>query len=220
MTINKTFNLLIGVTGSVATIKLIELIHKIHSSFPKTIASEKSDFERELNVDIRMKIVMTEHAKHFVKKETLIEAFQDKNIEIYDDNDEWLQWTKMTDPVLHIELRKWAHMFLLAPLDANTMGKMSNGICDNLITCIVRAWDISRPLLYCPAMNVHMYKHPLTKEHMSKMKSFGYICVDAVEKMLACGDFGIGAMASVDAITDNVMETMCKRVFIQNNDLV
>ncbi len=53
----------------------------------------------------------------------------------------------MGDPVLHIELRRWADVLLVAPLSANTLAKMANGLADNLLTCVVRAWDFSKPLL-------------------------------------------------------------------------
>lgn len=66
-----------------------------------------------------------------------------KDIEVFTDENEWSTWQKRGDPVLHIELRKWADMILIAPLSANTMAKIVNGICDNLLTCVMRAWDFT-----------------------------------------------------------------------------
>lgn len=63
------------------------------------------------------------------------------------DDDEWHEWSKVGDPVMHIELRRWADVFVIAPLSANTLAKLANGICDNLITCVARAWDFQRPLV-------------------------------------------------------------------------
>lgn len=63
------------------------------------------------------------------------------------DEDEWHEWSQVGDPVLHIELRRWADVFVVAPLSANTLAKMANGLCDNLVTCIARAWDFTRPLI-------------------------------------------------------------------------
>lgn len=86
------------------------------------------------------------------------------------DQDEWAAWSGRGDPVLHIQLRDWAQIMVIAPLDANTMAKAAQGLCDNLLTCIVRAWDVARPLVFCPAMNTHMYKHPLTMRHTAMLK--------------------------------------------------
>lgn len=63
------------------------------------------------------------------------------------DEDDWRSWQKVGDPVLHIELRRWADVLLLAPLSANTLAKAASGLCDNLLTCVVRAWDFKKPLL-------------------------------------------------------------------------
>ncbi|XP_041650553.1 phosphopantothenoylcysteine decarboxylase isoform X2 [Cheilinus undulatus] len=139
-----TFCVLLGVTGSVAALKLPLLVSQL----------------RQLpEVDVR--VVTTEHAKHFYDSEEI-------PVKIYSDKDEWELWTKRSDPVLHIELRRWADLLVIAPLDANTLGKIANGICDNLLTCVVRAWDTSRPLLFCPAMNTAMWQHPVTAQQVKE----------------------------------------------------
>lgn len=124
------------------------------------------------------------------------------------DHDEWAAWSGRGDPVLHIQLRDWAQVMVIAPLDANTMAKMAQGLCDNLLTCIVRAWDVMRPLVFCPAMNTHMYKHPLTMRHTAMLKDLGYVEVCVVSKRLACGDVGPGAMADLDNIVNAVMQEL------------
>lgn len=207
----KVLNILIGVTGSVATIKLIELLNELHSRFPQTVPwFPKNQPPSSQTISIAIKIITTENARHFIDPVEL-KRNGDKFEMLHDDHDEWSQWKKVGDPVLHIDLRKWADLFLIAPLDANTMAKMANGICDNLLTCTVRAWDTSKPLIYCPAMNVHMYNHPITREQLSKLQSYGYLRVDSVEKRLACGDVGMGGMASVETISDKVVECLVKR---------
>lgn len=202
----KKFNVLIGVTGSVATIKLIELIQKLKSKFPQPHMNKSTGVSVE--ADIAIRIIMTRNSKHFIPKVELVKSLNDPSIEVFDDEDEWSNWTKMNDPVLHIELSKWADICLIAPLDANTMAKLANGLCDNLLTCTVRAWNVSKPLVYCPAMNVNMYNHPITKEHLCKLQSFRYLRVDCVEKRLACGDFGMGGMASTETIAKKVVDTL------------
>ncbi|KAK2163464.1 hypothetical protein LSH36_79g08048 [Paralvinella palmiformis] len=171
--------ILLGCTGSVAALKIPELIDEL----------------RRLDNEIDIKLMTTEHATHFFSTEQL-------QVPIYRDEDEWQMWQKRSDPVLHIELRKWADLFLIAPLDANSLAKIAAGICDNLLLCVTRAWDLKKPLLFAPAMNTLMYKHPLTTEHIEKLKSWGYLEIPSVEKKLVCGDLGIGAMAEVKTIVE------------------
>lgn len=75
---------------------------------------------------------------------------------------EWAAWRAVGDPVHHIALRRWADVLLIAPLSANTLAKLAAGLCDNLLTCTVRAWAAGRPLLVAPAMNTAMWEHPFT----------------------------------------------------------
>ena len=114
----------------------------------------------------------------------------------------------MGDPVLHIELRNWADVFVIAPLDANTLGKLAHGMCDNLLTCIARAWDIEKPLLFCPAMNTVMWHHPSTKRNINILKEFGYKEIPPVSKHLACGEEGIGAMANIKDIVQHIADVI------------
>nr|XP_048272932.1 phosphopantothenoylcysteine decarboxylase isoform X2 [Myodes glareolus] len=120
-------------------------------------------------------------------------------------------WKRRSDPVLHIDLRRWADLMLVAPLDANTLGKVASGICDNLLTCVIRAWDLSKPLLFCPAMNTAMWEHPLTAQQVDQLKAFGYVEIPCVSKKLVCGDQGLGAMAEVETIVGKVKEVLFQR---------
>ena len=63
------------------------------------------------------------------------------------DEDDWREWRGKGDPIMHIELRKWADVLIIAPMSANSLAKASQGLCDNLLTCILRAWDFSKPCL-------------------------------------------------------------------------
>ncbi|GLI71429.1 hypothetical protein VaNZ11_016643 [Volvox africanus] len=119
------------------------------------------------------------------------------------DESEWRQWRAVGDPVLHIELRRWADVLVVAPLSANTLAKMANGLADNLLTCVVRAWDFTRPLLVAPAMNTAMWTSPFTSRHLDTLTQLGanVVVVPPISKRLACGDEGMGAMAAPEDIT-------------------
>src|SRR5204862_6344568 len=73
------------------------------------------------------------------------------------------------DQVLHIELRRWADVLVIAPLDANTLAKLANGLTDNCLTCVWRAWEPSRPAVLAPAMNTLMWRHPATARHLRQL---------------------------------------------------
>ncbi|XP_040269727.1 phosphopantothenoylcysteine decarboxylase isoform X2 [Bufo bufo] len=81
---------------------------------------------------------------------------------------------------------------------------------DEWKTCIVRAWDLQKPLLFCPAMNTSMWDHPITAEQIERLHSFGYIEIACIEKTLMCGDKGLGAMAEVSTIIEKVREVLSK----------
>ncbi|XP_025026223.1 phosphopantothenoylcysteine decarboxylase isoform X3 [Python bivittatus] len=171
-------HILVGVTGSVAALKLPLLVAEL------------------LKIPgLEVQVVTTENAKHFYNPEEI-------PVRIYSDSDEWQMWKKRTDPVLHIDLRRWADLLLVAPLDANTLAKIANGICDNLLTCVIRAWDLSKPLFFCPAMNTFMWEHPITARQVEQLKEFGYIEVPCTVKKLVCGDEGRGAMAEISTIVE------------------
>lgn len=125
---------------------------------------------------------------------------------IYTDENEWQQWSKRDDPVLHIDLGKWADLMLIAPLDANTLGKMAYGICDNLLLCTTRAWNFEKPLFFCPAMNTRMWDHPVTQQNISTLTKWGHTEIKCIEKKLMCGDTGFGAMETPTNIVRIVVD--------------
>ena len=119
----------------------------------------------------------------------------------------------MGDPVLHIDLRDWADIVVIAPLSAHTLAKLAAGLCDDTLTCVLRAWDLghhverpAKPIVLAPAMNTAMWQHPLTQQQLQTIQSFSSKDKDVVKivtpmvKTLACGEVGQGALASVDDI--------------------
>ncbi|KAI1719489.1 flavoprotein [Ditylenchus destructor] len=178
------FHLVLAVTGSVAAIKVQELIAELYRLAPRD--------------KLVIKVVTTSAAKHFFDPKDIQEV-------VYEDHDEWSMWSKRGDPVLHIELRKWADLLLIAPLDANTLAKTAHGISDNLVSSVIRAWDQEKPLYFAPAMNTCMWNNPLTYQQMKTLKELLLFKeIPPIEKELMCGDKGYGAMASLQMIASIV----------------
>ncbi|XP_043410916.1 phosphopantothenoylcysteine decarboxylase isoform X3 [Prionailurus viverrinus] len=137
----RQFRVLVGVTGSVAALKLPLLVSRL------------------LDIPgLEVAVVTTERAKHFYSP-------QDIPVTLYSDADEWE-------------------------------------------TCVIRAWDCRKPLLFCPAMNTVMWEHPVTAQQVGLLKAFGYVEIPCVAKKLVCGDEGLGAMAEVGTIVDKVKEVL------------
>lgn len=137
--------------------------------------------------------------------------------------DEWKSWNRLGDPVLHIDLRDWSDVAVIAPLSAHTLAKLATGFCDDTLSCVMRAWDFGhgsrpgKPLVLAPAMNTAMWEHPLTQSQLKSIQSFwsetreprnGIHVVEPQVKTLACGEVGTGALASVDSILRAVNDYM------------
>lgn len=203
---------LLGVTGSVAAIRTPALYDALKQA------------------GHAVKVVATQAALYFFDAAALDPANParpERNPAVLVlDEDEWPGWAagrryQRDDPVLHIELRRWAEVLLIAPLDANTLAKLANGLADNCLTSVWRAWDPSRPTILAPAMNTLMWEHALSARHLRQLAAdagagpvpehldleglVGWInaqdlrlrIVPPQNKRLACGDVGIGAMAEL-----------------------
>jgi phosphopantothenoylcysteine decarboxylase len=201
-------NVLLGVTGSVAAIKTPEL------------------FEALCGGGHQVRVVATRAALYFFDPLELDPTRADRNPDVVTvDEDEWpgLRYER-TDTVLHIELRRWADVLAVAPLDANTLAKLACGLADNCLTCVWRAWERARPVVLAPAMNTLMWEHSLTERHLRQLaldvaglpppdeldpdelpEWINAACanlrvVGPVSKRLACDDVGVGAMAEVEEV--------------------
>ncbi|KAK3706002.1 hypothetical protein LTR37_012996 [Vermiconidia calcicola] len=201
------YHLLLAATGSVATIKIPNIL----------TALSKSD-----NLSIRL--LLSESAAKFLQAQSgeqpsLDQIAKIKNVDgTYRDADEWSKPWVRGDPILHIELRRWADMMVIAPLSANSLAKLASGLSDNLISSVVRAWDthglidLARPgitlpcggkkvIVVAPAMNTAMWAHPVTTKHLDVLSrewgvEYGgwFEVLWPIDKGLACGDTGSGAM--------------------------
>jgi phosphopantothenoylcysteine decarboxylase len=213
-------HILLAATGSVATIKI------------PNIAQALSKYD---NLSIR--IVLTSSAAEFLQGQaeeqpTLEAIAKIKNVDgIYRDADEWSKPWVRGDNILHIELRRWADMMVIAPLSANSLAKVALGMSDNLVTSVVRAWDTTgtidatkygvtyghknqKLIMVAPAMNTAMWEQPVTAEHLAKLSGvYGdWIRVlRPIEKELACGDTGSGAMKDWREIVHEIEQSMVLR---------
>jgi phosphopantothenoylcysteine decarboxylase len=211
-------NVLLGVTGSVASILTPDL------------------YQRLKEAGHHVKVVATQASLYFFDPAALdpVEtASPRRNPEgVVLDEDEWpgmgegRRWQR-GEPVHHIRLRRWGELLLIAPLDANTLAKLANGLCDNCLTCIWRAWEPARPVVLAPAMNTLMWEHPATGRHLRQLAAdagcvipaglgldevmgcINHECprlrvVPPVSKRLADGDVGMGGMAALDDIVEMV----------------
>ncbi|CAF3625281.1 unnamed protein product [Fusarium graminearum] len=199
-------HILLAASGSVATIKLVQIINGL---------------KQQENISIRL--ILTQSASEFLAGQSLEQPTVDQvsrlpHVDaIYTDAHEWAQPWKRNAPILHIELRRWADVLVIAPLSANTMAKIVNGLCDNLLTSVVRAWDttgsvdgVKKKILVAPAMNTAMFSHPITATHIKVLeKDWGgkngwFEVLQPISKSLACGDVGNGAMVSWERIVEEI----------------
>jgi phosphopantothenoylcysteine decarboxylase len=201
-------HLLLAASGSVATIKLPNMIQSL-SHHP--------------NLSIR--VILTASAKHFLagqskEQPTVSSLLHLPNVDaVYDDASEWgpEPWRRGAE-VLHIQLRKWADILVIAPLSANTLAKVVAGMADNLLTSVVRAWDttgkidgVHKKILVAPAMNTAMYLHPITAQQVRVLEEewdWFEVLPPQQQKTLACGDIGSGAMKEWTQIVKVVEERM------------
>ena len=142
------------------------------------------------NLDATVKVIGTEASTPFINT--------------YSDNLDEISYYREYNKVAHIDIRDWADLLLIAPLSANTLGKISNGLCDNLLTNIARAWDFNKKFIVCPSMNVNMYEHPITKHQLNTIQSWGIEIRPPQVKTLFCGQYGIGAMCDVNEIIGKI----------------
>ncbi|EGC36191.1 hypothetical protein DICPUDRAFT_54757 [Dictyostelium purpureum] len=184
-------NLIIGLTGSVATIKAKLLVESLINSY-------------------NIIVITTETSLKFLSESDI--QYISSKAKIYNDKDEWESHVDIFKrSALHIDLRKWADSILIAPCSANTLGKISNGLCDNLLTSLIRAWDYkNKKLIIAPAMNTMMWENPFTSRHIETMKqlSNNVLFIDPIQKKLFCGDIGMGAMEEVPKIVEYIIKNV------------
>ncbi|CAH0157758.1 bifunctional phosphopantothenoylcysteine decarboxylase/phosphopantothenate--cysteine ligase CoaBC [Peribacillus simplex] len=142
-----------------------------------------------------VKVIMSESARKFVTPLTF-QALSRNDVytDTFDEKD--------SSVIAHIDLADWADIILLAPATANVIGKVANGIADDMITTTLLATEA--PVWVAPAMNVHMYAHPAVQKNMETLRSFGYQFIEPGEGYLACGYVGKGRLEEPETIVEHL----------------
>ena len=175
----------LGVTGSIAAYKIASLASRLV----------------KLHADVH--VIMTLNATHFITPITfetltgnkcLVDTF-DRNFQFH---------------VAHVSLAQRADVLLIAPASADVIGKIANGIADDMLTTTVMA--CTAPVLISPAMNTHMYENPIVQDNLQKLRSFGYTVIEPAVGMLACRDVGAGKMPEPEVLLQHLLrEIACEK---------
>ena len=163
-------NILVGISGGIASYKICELIRLL------------------IKGKYSVKVMMTEAATKFV---TPLVFQKLSGNPVYSDMFE----LSREENIQHISLSQWVHLCVIAPLSANTLSKIATGICDNLLTTVVSALDKDTKVLLAPAMNENMWRNPLIRENVKKLRGIKkYLIMPPQKGELACGVYGEGRM--------------------------
>ena len=168
-------NVLVGVTAGIAAYKTAHLVRYF------------------IKAGANVQVIMTPASKEFITPLTLSTLSKNPvHSTFYNKEDENELWNN------HVELGLWADLFVIAPATANTMSKMANGICDNLL--LATYLSAKCKVYFAPAMDLDMYQHPSTKSALKKLQSFGNVIIPAESGELASGLVGEGRMAEPEGI--------------------
>lgn len=174
----------LGVSGGIAVYKAADLVSKL----------------KKLNANVE--VIMTEGAVEFVTPLT----FQTMSGNVVHRE----MFSEITNyDVEHISLAQKSDIILIAPATANTIGKIANGIADNLLTTIVMA--STAKIIFAPAMNTMMYRNPMVQENMEKLKRLGHEFIEPGVGLLACGDYGEGKMAEPTDIVEYLVSSLVEK---------
>jgi len=174
----RTKQVVLGVCGSIAAYKAGDIIRRLQDNH------------------CEVTVIMTKEAGQFITPLTL-SSLSGKNVhsDMFD-KDSWR--------MAHIALAKAADIVLIAPATANVIGKMANGLCDDLLTTFVVTCPA--PIFIAPAMNDEMYAKGIVKDNCAKLKKHGFKFIEPVKGKLACGSVGIGHLAEVEDIVRTILK--------------
>ena len=176
-------NILLAVTGSISAYKTADLTSQL------------------TKLGHQVKVLMTPAATAFITPLTLqVLSKQAVLVEVMTEED--------PKQIQHIDLGKEADLFLVAPASANTIAKLARGFADTIVTSTALALPSEMKKFLAPAMNTKMLDHPATQNNLETLKSYGYQIIPPREAILACGDQGSGALASIETILTTIQESL------------
>lgn len=167
----------VGVCGGIAAYKVVEVVSRL----------------KKLNADVN--VIMTENAVKFVTPLTFQSISH--NPVVTDMFDEPKQWD-----IQHISLATKADIIVVAPATANIIGKVANGIADDMLSTTIMA--SKAPVVFVPAMNTNMYENPIVQDNIKKLSQRGYIFIDTETGLMACGTVGSGRLPEPSSIVENI----------------
>lgn len=174
----KNKNIVLGVTGSIAAYKSCDIIRRLKDN------------------GARVEVIMTKDAEEFITPLSLQTLSGSKvHRGMFD-------LTAEEYNVEHVSLADKADAILIAPATANIIGKVANGLCDDLLSCVIMATQA--PVVFAPAMNDGMYNNKILQDNIAKLKNTGYKFIGPVKGKLANGKVGIGHLAEIDTIVQEV----------------
>ncbi|EJT5913621.1 bifunctional phosphopantothenoylcysteine decarboxylase/phosphopantothenate--cysteine ligase CoaBC [Clostridium perfringens] len=171
----------VGVSGGVAVYKALDVISRLRKK------------------DVEVHVIMTKSATEFVTPLSFQSLSQ--NMVITDMFAEPKAWE-----IQHISLAKKADLMLIVPATANIIGKVANGIADDMLSTTIMA--TKAPVVFCPAMNTNMYENPIVQRNISLLKELGYEFIEPASGRLACGDEGKGKLQDTEIIAEETLRRL------------
>lgn len=176
-------NVVLGVSGGIAVYKALDVVSKLK--------------KHDINVDV----IMTKSACEFVTPLSFQSLSQ--NMVVKDMFEE-----PKAFEIQHISLAKKADLLVVVPATANIIGKVANGIADDMLSTTIMATKAK--VIFAPAMNTNMYTNPITQENIAKLKKLGYGFINPDSGRLACGDIGEGKLADTEIIVERILSELYK----------
>src|SRR3990172_9244748 len=176
--------IILGVTGGIACYKAVELLRELTKA------------------GAAVQVVMTKNASQFVQPLTF-EALSGRPVALD------LFASEQESKMAHITMARRCNLLAIVPATANIIGKIANGLADDLLSTLALA--CACPILLAPAMNSVMYNNPVVQDNLRKIKKLGYTIVEPEEGELACGEEGYGRLASLATILDEIEALLCEK---------